>query len=681
MVCFAGLIVSGLTSCAPAGTIEQAEIYDKNEQYYDAVVIYKSLYKAEKKSHDKKADFAFRLGEDLRKNRDYRQSEGWYQRAISLNYKDPIVYQRLSDVLKMDEKYDEAIAALETFKKEMPSDTTYASEQITVLKEFLNEKAGCQLYFVDNFRQANSAQNDYAPVVVKNGNGREASESLVFTSDRPDATGKKTFGRTGLKYSDLFVLTKKKTGKVEKWSTPPVVLPGDVNTGMNQGTATFDGKGNTMYYTDCNGPLVIDVKKKNDEKNIDAKKKAPNCVIKEAVKKGNVWGDPQVLQFCTDTSLNYGQPAISPDGTRMVFSMNGPNTRGGHDLYLSTYVKRGRTWSDPINIGDNINTKGDEMYPYFYNDTTLYFSSDGWPGLGGLDLFVTYGQGVNWTKPKHIKAPLNSGGDDFGITFNEDKISGFFTSNRLKSKGDDIYSFTVPPQTYTVSGVVFFNDTIGHKKRLIASADVILTSMKDGRKFKAKSNNSGFYKFVLSDNTEYKLMAKKHGYFSSNVEHATTVGLDCSKDMNQDLEVKLPIITVHNIYYELDSSRLLPASTGSLDSLYDHVLSVYPYMVFEVGSHTDCRASYHHNDSLSLKRAQVVVEYLASKGVDKSRLVAHGYGEHQLVNNCACEPNNVGPGKDCTEAEHAANRRTTFKILRTDFQNKEEKAREEEEEK
>jgi len=671
LVCFGGLVVSGLTSCAPAGTLQQAEIYDKNEQYYDAVVIYKSLYKSEKKDRHKKAEFAFRLGEDLRKNRDYRQSEGWYQRAISLNYKDPGVYQRLADVLKMDEKYEDAIVALENYKKEMPSDTAKASEQISVIKEYLTDKPSCQLYFVDNFRVANSPQNDYAPVMVK-------GLGLVFTSDRPDATGKKTFGRTGLKYSDLFVITKKKSGKVDKWTAPATPLPGDVNTGMNQGTATFDAKGNTMYYTDCNGPLVIDVKKKNDAKNVDAKKKAPNCVIKEATKKGADWSDPQILQFCTDTSLNYGQPSLSPDGTKMVFSMNGPNTRGGHDLYLSTYVKRGRTWSDPVNLGDNINTAGDEMYPYFFNDTTLYFSSDGWPGLGGLDLFVSYGQGVNWSKPKHLKAPLNSGGDDFGITFNDDKITGFFTSNRLKSKGDDIYSFTVPPQTYTISGVVFFNDSIGHKKRLITSADVTLTSLKDGRKFKAKTNKDGFYKFVLSDNTDYKIIAKKHGYFSSNVEHASTVGLDCSKDVNQDLEVKLPVITVHNIYYEVDSSRLLPASKSTLDSLYDHILSVYPYMVFEVGSHTDCRASYHHNDSLSLRRAQAVEEYLVSKGVDKNRLVPHGYGEHQLVNNCACEPNNVGPGKDCTEAEHAANRRTTFKILRTDFQNKEEKGKEEE---
>src|ERR1017187_2462783 len=159
IVCITGMIGSLLTSCASLGTKEQAELYDKNEQYYDAVVIYKDLYKNAKKDRTKKAEFAFRIGEDLRKNRDYRQAEGWYSRAISLGYKDQIAYQKLADVLKMDEKYDEAVVQLETYKKEMPSDTVNASAQIAVIKEYLNEKQTCQLYFVDNFRLANSAQN------------------------------------------------------------------------------------------------------------------------------------------------------------------------------------------------------------------------------------------------------------------------------------------------------------------------------------------------------------------------------------------------------------------------------------------------------------------------------------------------------------------------------------------
>jgi peptidoglycan-associated lipoprotein len=673
IVCLAGFSFSGLTSCKTSGTLEQAKIYEKNEMYYDAIEIRKSLYPSTKKK-DEKAETAYMIGEDLRLNRDYAHAEGWYQKAINGGYatKDPGVYWKLGDVQKMGEKYEEALATFETYKKEKPSDPN-VDEQIRVIQEFLADKVNCQLYFVDPFKVANSSSNDFAPTLLK-------KEGLIFTSDREDATGKKAFGRTGLKYTDLFILTKQKSGKMEKWKGPATPITGDVNNDKNQGCATFDGKGTTMYYTDCNGPFVIDIKKKNDEKNIEKGKRLPNCVIKVATKKGKDWADPQILNFCTDTSINYGQPAISPDGSRLVFSMNGPGTKGGHDLYLSTYVKRSRTWSDPINLGDNINTTGDEEYPYFLSDTALYFSSDGWPGLGGLDIFVSYGQGDQWSKPKHLRAPINSGGDDFGITFDDNKTTGYFSSNRPKSRGDDIYSFTVPPQTFTLSGLAYRKDTIAKIRVPLPGTTVTLTTKSTKKKFTATTDKKGYYKFVLSENMEYSVIGKKKGYFYSNSEHVSTIGLECSKDLNQDLDLSTPTISVHGIYYDLDKADLRPESRQTLDSLYDNVIKIYTYMVFEIGSHTDCRASYAHNDSLSLARAKSVVDYLVSKGIDKGRLVAHGYGEHQLVNNCACEPNNVGPGKDCTEAEHQANRRTTIKVLRTDYvsQKEEEELKKEE---
>jgi peptidoglycan-associated lipoprotein len=673
LVCLTGMGITGLSSCATGGGTEKEAIEaEKNEQYNTAINIRKDLISTYKNDKAKKANDAYMIAEDMRLNRDFVHAENWYQKAVTFGYKDPAIYMKLGDIQKMGEKYDDAITTYETYKKEAPADTTQAAEQIKVIKEFLNDKGGCQLYFVDPFKVANSTANDYAPVLLK-------KEGMFFTSDRPEATGSKAFGRTGLKYADIFNITKKKSGnsKVEKWTGPAVPITGDVNNNMNQGTCTFDAKGTVMYYTDCNGPLILDIKKKNDEKNVVKGKKSPNCVIKVATKKGKDWSEPQVLNFCTDTSINYGQPALSPDGTKLIFSMNGPGTKGGHDLYLSNFVKRGRTWSDPVNLGDNINTKGDEEYPYFLNDTTLYFSSDGWPGLGGLDLFVTYGQGDQWRKPHHLRSPLNSGGDDFGITFDENKTTGYFSSNRPKSRGDDIYGFTIPPQTFTLSGLAYYRDTIAKVNKPLASTTITLTS-KNKKKYTATTNAKGYYKFVLSDNMDYDIIGKKKGYFNSNREKASTIGLECSKDLNQDLVLKVPVISVHGIYYDLDKADLKPESVQTLDSLYDIMLT-YPYMVFEIGSHTDCRASYAHNDSLSLQRAKSVVDYLAKKGIDKGRMEAHGYGEHQLVNNCACEPNNVGPGKDCTEAEHAANRRTTIKVLRTDFRSKDEIEKKDEE--
>jgi peptidoglycan-associated lipoprotein len=665
IVCLSSMVFSGLTSCnSIKGTERDAVQAEKNEQFYIAIQIRSGLYKSSKKK-DEKAYNAFKIAEDMRVNRDYHHAQGWYQKAINAGYnvKEPIVYWKLGDMQKMDEKYDEALATFETYKKEKPSDPNI-DEQIRVIKEFMADKGGCQLYFVDPFKIANSPQNDYSPVLLK-------KDGMVFTSDRDDATGKKTFGRTGLKYSDLFILTKKKSGKVMKLSGPAVPLAGDVNTDKNQGCATFDAKETIMYYTDCNGPFVLDVTKKNDEKNIDKKRKMPNCVIKYATKKGKEWTNPEVVNFCTDTSINYGQPALSPDGNRLIFSMNGPTTKGGHDLYLSTYVKRSRTWSTPINLGENINTTGDEMFPYFFNDTTLYFSSDGWPGLGGLDLFVSYGQGETWSKPKHLKAPLNSGGDDFAIAFDDNKTTGYLSSNRPKSRGDDIYAFTIPPQTFTLSGLAYRKDSTGGKvKRVpLPGTCVTLTVKSTKKKFTATTDKAGYYKFVITADMEYDVIGRKRGFFNSNKEHVSTMGLDCSKDLTQDLDLTVPVITVYGLNYDLDKADIKPEFIPRLDSLYN-IMITYPFMTFEIGSHTDCRASYAHNDSLSLARSKSVVDWLIAKGIEKERLKAHGYGEHMLLNNCGCEPNNVGPGKDCTEAEHAINRRTTIKVLSYDFKSK-----------
>jgi peptidoglycan-associated lipoprotein len=645
MALLLGTVLFTTQSCKTGGgTIKDGDEAYSHELYSNAINIYKRVY-TKAKGPDK-ASLAFKIAEAYRLNSQYTQAQNWYQKAVNAGYKNPEVYYKDAYVLKMAEKYDEAIEQYKLYEKEKPSDAARAEEQINVINEFRNGKQdNCQLYIVDNFKMANSNKNDFAPSVMP-------KEGLTLTSDRDDATGKKTFGRSGLKYTDIFLLAKKKVGKVEKWQTPITVLPGTVNNDKNQGCATFDAKGDVMYYTDCNGPRVD-----------DPKKKAPNCVIRSARKKGKEWEPDAALPFCTDTTINYGQPGLSPDGTKMIFAMNGPQTKGGHDLYLSTYVKRSRTWSDPIPLGDNINTEGDEGYPYFFNDTTLYFASDGLPGLGGLDLFVTTGTGDTWSKPKHLRSPMNSGGDDFAITFEDNKVSGYFASNRPQSRGDDIYSFTVQPQVFTLSGVMSYKEN----KQPVQGATIILIDENTKAKQSVTTDKKGFYKFTLKAGTKYMVYGTKKGFFNSEKEYPTTVGLECSKDLVADLQITQNItISVSNIYYDLDQARIRADAKPVLDSLYS-VLQTYPYMVFEVGSHTDCRASYHHNDSLSQARADSVVAYLVNKGIEKERLVAKGYGERMLVNNCACEPNDQGPGKDCTEEEHAANRRSTFKILRTDF--------------
>jgi peptidoglycan-associated lipoprotein len=620
--------------------IQNAKVAESHEQYYQAIEAYKKAYSGTK-DRAKKAEVAYKIAELLNFNRNYPQAEIWYTKAQAMGYGDTKVHYQLGEVLKMNEKYPQALKEFELYEKDAPGDAK-VKEQKDLIKAAQEWKSNPHTRFVvENFKQANSPQGDWSPYLKK--------DQLYFTSDRNGTTGKKIFNRTGGNYSDIYLMERKfsKDKRNVKWSAP-ALIDGDINTIMNEGTPYLDEKGTTMYYTQCNGTKGDSVK---------------NCVVMEATKKGNKgWSNAVILPFCVDTTVDYGQPAISPDGQRLVFSCDMPGGKGKHDLYLSTYVKRSRTWSDPINLEGVINTEGDEMFPYWLNDTTLYFSSDGHIGMGGLDVYVTHGHNPGWSKPENLKYPVNSGGDDFGITFDEGTEAGFLTSNRLRSQGDDIYSFYLTPLIFTISGVVY------NTKTNIPERNVAITlEGRNGSKKTIQTDDKGKYFFKLDRSVDYEVRAKKKNYFNSAPQYKTTKGLDYSADLVQDLTVSpqdVPI-TLKGIFYDLDKWELRPESKETLDSLVG-IMNEYPYIVVEIGSHTDCRASYAYNDTLSQKRAKSVVDYLITKGVDAERMEAKGYGERMLLNNCACE-DGKGPGMDCKEEEHQINRRSTFKVLRNDY--------------
>lgn len=637
--------------------MEDALKAEEHEMYGDAIEQLRRAYSSTR-DRAKRAEIAFKIAELMRKNRDYLHAEGWYNKALTLGYTNPDIYYGLGQVKKMAEKYEEALVQFETFQKEAPSDPR-AQDEIDTIKYVIDFKKNPrrQLFKVENFKMANSANNDYSPMLLP-------KEGLVYSSDREEATGKDKYKRTELKYSDLFILNKVTTGrgtkKTEKWTTPSVRLTGEVNTKMNEGTPAFDAKGNTMYYTRCN-PAPTE-----EQKAAGQKREAPNCQIYMAKRKGKEWTEPTPLPFCTDTVVDYGHPALSPDGTKLVFAMDDPRGLGGKDLWLVTWVKRSKTWSDPINLGSTINTAQDEMFPYFLDDTTLYFSSDGHLGYGGLDIFKAYGTGETWTRPKNLNYPLNSGGDDFGIVYNEDRKTGFFTSNRnnatFKSRGDDIYSFEVIPLVFTLSGVVTDVTT----KKPIANSTVTLEDNTGNKTFTVNTDASGAYSFKLDHQHDYTVYAKHPKYLGSRQEKQSTVGLEFSADLTQDLTLSREKFEIPNVFYDLDDTTLRPESKVALDSVYQ-ILVDYPKLVVELQSHTDCRASYEYNMRLSQGRANSVFAYLVGKGIAPGRMVPKGYGESQLVNNCACEPNDTGPGANCTEAEHQVNRRTVVAIISFDY--------------
>ena len=323
-----------------------------------------------------------------------------------------------------------------------------------------------------------------------------------------------------------------------------------------------------------------------------------------------------------------------------------------------------------------INTSGKDMYPYIFENNTLYFASDGHPGLGGMDLFESTWDGEKWSEPKNLKPPMNSSGDDFSIGMYRDRktknIEGHFASNRSDNPGktdDNLFSFNLLPLEFTLSGTVYWVE----KNEAVANAEVTLNIIEEesGEPLTVPTNEEGKYFYELEPEKDYTVKGNKEGFFASQVKEVSTVGYELSENFIRDLYIKkIPPseIKLEGIYYGLDSFNLRKSSLTVLDSLYD-ILTQNPTLVIELASHTDCRATYDYNEELSQKRADTVVKYLTWKGIDRERMEPKGYGESKLVNDCACEGGS-GKGRSCTEEEHQANRRTTFRVLRADYKPK-----------
>jgi peptidoglycan-associated lipoprotein len=643
-------MIATLVGCGSYSSLEKADKAYELYQFKIAVDQYKGVL-SKVKDRKQKMQITFKIAECYRNMDDYSKAEQYYTRAIKMKYPDPYAYFLKGEMLKKQEKYEEAIYEFKTFVKEAPGDTS-GPIALKATEDAIKWKEEKTRYVVENEKILNTKFNDFAPMFYLKG-------SIVLTSDRDEVKNDKIYGWTGLRFTDIFVANtvKEKTkGKTTLKLEKPVVFEEQniINTNFNDGVVTFDKKFNTMYYTQCNDP----------------KGKSFNCKIYVTHrKKGNEWEDPQVLPFCTDTFFKYGQPSLSPDEKRLYFSSTMDGGFGKHDLYMSSFVKRGKTWGDPVNLGPTINTTGDDMFPFIYSDNkTLYFSSDGHGGMGGLDIYKSTWENDHWSTPVNLRAPINSGGDDFSIIVNPGGskgkgYSGYFASNRPGSRSDDIYSFYMTPLKYTLSGTVFNLKT----KETIPDATVIMM-INDTSKLVATTDRSGGYHFELDADNNYRVFATKRLFFDSEEKTVSTVDLDFSEDFVRDLHLDPfmdTAIELEGIYYGLDSFNIRPASAIILDSLYN-ILMKHPYIVIELASHTDCRATYQYNMELSNKRAQAVVDYLVEKGIPSDRLVAKGYGESQLVNHCACEAD-TGAGINCTEEEHQQNRRTTFKILRTDY--------------
>lgn len=622
-----------------------------NGGYSTAASLYKTALPKIKKI-DEKGRVLFQLAECYRRINDLEASEEWYRKSITAKYykTNPEVIYNFATALMNQGKYDEAIVQLNRYKEKGGNERS-ANTLIQVCDQAVEYiEMPPTRYLVENVVILNSKQFDFSPSFSS-----KKEDELVFSSSRPAATGSGNEDITGQSYMDLFQAKQDKKGK---WSTP-VPLGTTVNTQYSEGSTDFDRGKKNMYFTRC-------INRGNDRIGCDiyhAGKSGKNFQMAEQV---------VIVDRAENDTTDVGHPTFTSDNKSMVFASDLPGGFGGTDLWVVNYTKKGDSWSTPVNLGKDINSADDEMFPFIAEDGSLYFSSNGMGGLGGLDIFHAELTGeLTWTDPKNMLYPINSSSQDFGIIFYKDENAGFFTSDRDGGKGkDDIYSFKMPPLVFSYVGTVY-DDESGEP---VANTKVVVVETPGGGSYDITTDGNGGFSLiggeVKKENT-YSMAISKDGYIATSGEFST-VGLSESADLigehfmipiKEDKEYTMPLVL-----YPFNSAELkMDEGVNSEDSL-NYLLDLMndnPTFVIELQSHTDSRGSDPANMELSQRRAQTCVDYLVTKGIAIDRLNAKGKGETDLKISDAEIA--ALPTEEERELAHQQNRRTVFRIIRYDY--------------
>lgn len=639
-----------LHSCAADNAMRKGEKFLSIGEYHDAAEQFKKAYsKTPAKERQLRGQRALKMAHCYRHISSTQKAISAYRNAIRYNVAtldDRLAYARL--LLKNGE-YKRALAEFEVLNDSMPNNVL-VKNGLTSARMAPEWKEQGSDYTVKKMTEFNSRRADYCPVLAG-----DQWDRLYFSSTRNDALGDELSGITGAKPGDIFFSDKDDKGK---WSKPQTIESG-LNTEYDEGACCLSVDGSTMYLTQC----------------LSDPSYPRFAQIVTAQRSDASWGKTTPLLITNDTLSTYAHPAISPDGEWLYFVSDMPGGKGGLDIWRIRLTANGPVGVE--NLGDPINTPGDEMFPSFRPNGDFYFSSDGHPGFGGLDIFIaTVGEDGRYHL-SHPGYPLNSQGDDFGMTFQGQLNQGFFSSNRGDGRGwDHIFSFYNPEIVQTVRGWIYEQD--GYE---LTSGEARIVGS-DGTNMRLGVRGDGSFEYVVKPGVDYIILGMCGGFLN----HKEEIHVDSVKESKvYDLQFPLASISapvlIDNIFYAFDKATLLPESKNALDSLV-LMLNENPNITIELSAHTDYRGAEAYNKTLSQKRAESVVRYLIDHGIAADRLTAVGYGEEKpktirrkvaerypwlKENDVLTEEFILKLKPDQQETANALNRRTEFKVLRTTY--------------
>ena len=639
-----------LSSCGADRNIKKGDKYLSMGEYYNAATQFKTAYQRTlPKERRQRGLIATKLAECYDRISSYQNAIAAYRNIIRYKLDNGETHKKLADNLMKNGSYKDAIKEYQIALDSLPGNQLIIQNLEAATLATQAKELGSK-YIVKRMDVFNSRRQDYSPMLYG-----DKFDQLYFTSTRNDAQGDDISGITGAKAGDIFISEKDDKGK---WSVPQDIASG-LNTDADEGTPAFSVDGREMYITQCltdpTYPRYAQIAVSN---RTDA-----------------AWSKATKLEISRDSLSSFAHPALSPDGNWLYFTSDMPGGKGGLDIWRVRLS--GGTTGGVENLGEPINTPGDEEFPTFRPNGDLYFSSNGHGGMGGLDIYIAKVGNDHHYHLEHPGYPLNSQGDDFGMTFEGRYNRGYFSSNRNDGRGwDHIYSFELPEVIQTIKGWVYEMD--GYE---LPAAQVFMVG-DDGTNKRLAVKGDGSFEQEIRPGVNYVLLATCKGYLNHKEEiHVSPVGESKEYTLQFPLAgINVPVL-IDNIFYDFDKATLRPESEKALDDLVK-LLNENPNVTIELSAHTDYIGSADYNKRLSQRRADAVVAYLTAHGIAQDRLTPVGYGKERpkkirkkltekynwlKENDVLTEDFIKKLPKDKQEICNQLNRRTEFIVLRTTY--------------